>query len=304
MIDTTAAGSIAALPDDLLFRIFALCNGDDLRALSEVSRRFWLIAKDDFLWRVIYRKRFGEEPAIDRTRTYQSQYNSKDCLILAVAEDCEIAHGRPPYWTRASDPRSVFGKVALLHAVSWLHVHGQLAGVHSGKYRVVWRLSVLPRAQYIFDILFRAKSARGSTVESQLPLSASLLNFGSDYFDFVIPDILDVKAPFEDVLVECTCTSPEWKTNIALCSVRLEPVGDSTRAQRARAISCYSARGAGDRRSEQQLRRLGKSRLQPGAAYRPWQPWSMSSWVETVFMALFCLLLAVLFAQLLLEKTS
>ncbi|KAJ2538091.1 hypothetical protein EV175_006537, partial [Coemansia sp. RSA 1933] len=54
--------SITTLPDDVLFRVFALCNGDDLHAFSEVNRNFRVVAQDDFLWRVIYRRRFGEEP--------------------------------------------------------------------------------------------------------------------------------------------------------------------------------------------------------------------------------------------------
>ncbi|KAJ2568199.1 hypothetical protein IW140_004105 [Coemansia sp. RSA 1813] len=107
--------SITTLPDDVLFRVFALCNGDDLRAFAEVSRNFRIVAQDDFLWRVIYRRRFGEEPD-SRAQSYQEQYNDRDCLILSIAYNCKIAHSHPPYWRFSTDSRSVFGTVALLNA--------------------------------------------------------------------------------------------------------------------------------------------------------------------------------------------
>ncbi|KAJ2506553.1 hypothetical protein H4217_008999 [Coemansia sp. RSA 1939] len=270
-----APSGIAALPDDVLFRIFALCNGDDLRSLSEVNRAFRAVAQDGFLWKVIYRKRFYSEPD-SGSRPCQDQYNDRDCLALSVADSCEIVHGHPPYWRFSVDSRSVFGKVALLNGVSWLSVQGRLQGVHTGKYRAVWRLFVLPHARNIFDIRFSAQTSLSRTVEGRLPPNASLLEFGSDYFDFVIPGVLVVKAPFENVLLECTCTSREWKTNIALCSARLEPVDDTPRARRARARvmigNALTSQNNVDARK--QLRRLGNSRLQPGAAYNLWKPWS------------------------------
>ncbi|KAJ2403692.1 F-box only protein 11, partial [Coemansia sp. RSA 2530] len=89
--------------------------------------------------------------------------------------------------------------------------------VHTGKYNVVWRMSVMPRAQNIFDINFSAETRRrGRISESQLPRNASLLEFGSDYFDFVLPQPIEIIDPFEDVIVQCKCESHEWKTNITL----------------------------------------------------------------------------------------
>ncbi|KAJ1811512.1 hypothetical protein LPJ75_004113 [Coemansia sp. RSA 2598] len=144
-------------------------------------------------------------------------------MIMCIAEECTIAHLRFPHWETVQDPRSVFGTVARLHAVSWLHVFGTLRGIHTGSYRVVWRLAVLPRAQCVFNIVFRAKTKNKRLVEARLPHNIRLLEFGSDYFDFVLSDLLEVTEPFEDVDVECKCTSREWKTNLMLCSVRLEP---------------------------------------------------------------------------------
>ncbi|KAJ2385451.1 hypothetical protein GGI23_006708, partial [Coemansia sp. RSA 2559] len=92
---------------------FALCNGDDLRTFSAVSRGFRAVAQDDFLWRVIYRRRFDEDPG-SRTPSYQEQYNDRGCSILSIVDNCEIAHGHPPYWRFPADSRSIFGNVALL----------------------------------------------------------------------------------------------------------------------------------------------------------------------------------------------
>ncbi|KAJ2724399.1 hypothetical protein GGI07_002000 [Coemansia sp. Benny D115] len=164
-----------------------------------------------------------------------------------------------------------------------------MTGVHTGKYRVIWRLSVMPRAQYVFDISFRAETERGHLVESNLPRNARLLEFGSDYFDFVLSELLEVHDPFEDVIVECKSTSTDWKTNIALCSVRLEPVIDKTRHAspiyhwmdddcsvdllphgRAGRQVLMTKEGRGRLR----LRRLRNLRSSPGASYRPWEPWT------------------------------
>ncbi|KAJ2071227.1 hypothetical protein GGH13_003490 [Coemansia sp. S155-1] len=77
----------------------------------------------------------------------------------------------------------------------------------------------MPRAQNIFGITFSAETQRrGRKSESQLPRSASLFEFGSDYFDFVLPNPIEITDPFEDVIVQCKCESHEWKTGITLCS--------------------------------------------------------------------------------------
>ncbi|KAJ2085657.1 hypothetical protein GGI09_006835 [Coemansia sp. S100] len=77
----------------------------------------------------------------------------------------------------------------------------------------------MPRAQNIFGINFSAETQRrGRKSESQLPRSASLFEFGSDYFDFVLPNPIEITDPFEDVMVQCKCESHEWKTGITLCS--------------------------------------------------------------------------------------
>ncbi|KAJ2814468.1 hypothetical protein GGI24_006379, partial [Coemansia furcata] len=73
----------------------------------------------------------------------------------------------------------------------------------------------MPRAQNIFGINFSAATRRrGRISESHLPRDASLLEFGSDYFDFVLPQPIEITDPFEDVFVQCKCESLEWKTNI------------------------------------------------------------------------------------------
>ncbi|KAJ1645070.1 hypothetical protein LPJ64_003291, partial [Coemansia asiatica] len=218
-------------------------------------------------------------------------------------EECTIAHLRNPHWEIAQDPRSVFGKVALLHAVSWLHVSGTFRGIHTGKYRVVWRLAVLPRAQCVFDIVFQAKTQNGHLIEAQLPHNVRLLEFGSDYFDFVLSDMLDVTEPFEDVDVECKCTSRDWKTNLMLCSVRLEPVQCISRSQKrgwARQLLKIDNENHGGRR----LRPLKNISALPGASYRPWQPWTAFRWYESATMALFFVVLALAFAQLLLSRAT
>ncbi|KAI8325468.1 hypothetical protein GQ54DRAFT_237575, partial [Martensiomyces pterosporus] len=148
------------LPEDVLFAVFAWCNGDDLHAFSQVNRKFRAISRDDYLWRLLFRKRFHRDPE-GSAPTYREEYYMNDHLILNISEECDIAHNRAPYWARAEDPRSVFGRVALLNAVSWLHVSGTLRGVHTGTYNAIWRLFVLPRAQHIFDINFRAETGLG-----------------------------------------------------------------------------------------------------------------------------------------------
>ncbi|KAJ2864025.1 hypothetical protein GGH94_003204 [Coemansia aciculifera] len=224
------------LPDDVLFGIFSYCNGDDLREFSRVNRSFRAVAQDDYLWKTIYQERFNRDPSRQESMPYRKQYDHEDQLILCIAEECTIAHDRLPYWRRADDPRSAFGTVALLHAVSWLHVFGTLRGVHTGKYNVVWRMSAMPRAQNIFGIKFSAETRRRCRrSESQLPHSASLLEFGSDYFDFVLPKPIEITDPFEDVIVQCKCESHEWKTGITLCSVRLVLI-EATTEGRARAL--------------------------------------------------------------------
>ncbi|KAJ1898253.1 hypothetical protein LPJ66_002871 [Kickxella alabastrina] len=298
-----ALSVLQRLPDDVLFGIFAFCNGNDLLEFSKVNRAFRATSHDDYLWKVLFKKRFGYSPE-PHLRKYRSQYTGNERTILSIADECEIAHDRLPHWDKVNDPRSVFGRVALLHAVSWLHVWGSLKGVHTGKYRVIWRLSVMPRAQYVFDISFRAKTQLKRMVESHLPQNSRLLEFGSDYFDFVLPDLLEVTEPFEDVHVECKCTSQDWKTNIALCSVRLEPVGgSSTREQQSR-WERQLARMGKDGRGGLRLLRLRNLRSRPGASYRPWQPWTAFRWYESVFVAAFFMLVAVVFALLLLSRTK
>ncbi|KAJ2024475.1 hypothetical protein GGI06_000979 [Coemansia sp. S85] len=226
---------------------------------------------------------------------------------MSVAEECAIVHDRLPYWRRAEDPRSAFGTVALLHAVSWLHVFGTLRGVHTGKYNVVWRMSVMPRAQNIFDINFSAETRRrGRISESQLPRNASLLEFGSDYFDFVLPQPIEIIDPFEDVIVQCKCESHEWKTNITLCSVRLVLIEPTTEA-RARALTKISGPGS-ERLTEKygrsvHARRLKNLRSVPGASYRPWRPWSTFAWYEAALIGAFGISIAAVLVQLFLDKT-
>ncbi|KAJ2226170.1 hypothetical protein H4R99_006829 [Coemansia sp. RSA 1722] len=222
---------------------------------------------------------------------------------MCISDECTIAHLRAPHWEIAQDPRSVFGKVALLHAVSWLHVFGTFCGIHTGTYRIVWRLAVLPRAQCVFDIAFRAKAQNGLLAEAHLPRNAQLLEFGSDYFDFVLPDLLKVTDPFEDIDIECKCTSRDWKTNLMLCSVRLEPV-DSISRSLERGWTHQLLKIDGGYRSGRRLRRLQNLRSEPGASYRPWQPWTSFRWYESASMVLFFVVLAITFAQLLWSRTT
>ncbi|KAJ2492648.1 hypothetical protein IWW37_001259 [Coemansia sp. RSA 2050] len=298
---------LGSLPDDVLFGIFSYCNGDDLREFSRVCQIFQAVSQDDYLWKTIYQKRFDRDPPLQGV-PYRDQYDQEDQLMLSVAEECAIVHDRLPYWRRAEDPRSAFGTVALLHAVSWLHVLGTLRGVHTGKYNVVWRMSVMPRAQNIFDINFSAETRRrGRISESQLPRNASLIEFGSDYFDFVLPQPIEITDPFEDVIVQCKCESHEWKTNITLCSVRLVLTEATTTEGRARALgktSGYSSIGlTGKNGRSVRARRLKNLRSVPGASYRPWRPWSTFAWYEAALIGVFGISVAAILVQLFLDKT-
>ncbi|KAJ2083635.1 hypothetical protein H4R24_000693 [Coemansia sp. RSA 988] len=240
---------------------------------------------------------------IDKLLLIPNCINLLDQLILSIADDCEIAHNHPPYWDKLEDRRGLFGKVMILNAVSWLHVSGWLRGVHAGKYRIVWRLFILPQAANIFDIDFCAETSMGCVCESQLPYKAGLLEFGSDYFDFALPSPLKITAPFEDVHLECKSTSSIWKTNIALCSVRLEPIDQSPHALRYRQ-SGYRA-VVSDRNIPKPLQHhLKSSAWQSGVNYHLWKPWRMANQYETVCLSVFAALAATVFAYLLLSQTS
>ncbi|KAJ1958430.1 hypothetical protein EC988_000305 [Linderina pennispora] len=294
------SAELSTLPDDVLFHVFSFCNGDDISAFSQVCRQFRQVCDDDYLWKQLFLRRFGHAPE-GNLGTYKAEYYERERTILSVADDCTIAHNHNPYWQTIDDHRSIFGRVSLLHAVSWLHVFGELHGVHSGTYNVIWRLSVLPRAQHIFDINFRAE-ANGNITESQLPESANLLDFGSDYFDFVLPEPLVVSKPFEDVAVECRCTTNTWKSNLKLCSVRLEPIDERRRGQRLRwAEQVKRSAQASNGNRPRQIRFL---RSRPGASYRLWKPWIQRQWYEAGFIAMFCAMALALFAHILFTHTA
>ncbi|KAJ1821325.1 hypothetical protein LPJ60_002684 [Coemansia sp. RSA 2675] len=159
----------------------------------------------------------------------------------------------------------------------------------------------------IFDISFSAETRRrGRISEAQLPRNASLLEFGSDYFDFVLPQPIEITDPFEDVIVQCKCESHEWKTNITLCSVRLVLIEPTTEA-RARALTKISGPGS-ERLTEKygrsvHARRLKNLRSVPGASYRPWRPWSTFAWYEAALIGAFGISIAAVLVQLFLDKT-
>ncbi|KAJ2901201.1 hypothetical protein IWW38_000166 [Coemansia aciculifera] len=294
------------LPDDVLFGIFSYCNGDDLREFSQVSRAFRAVSQDDYLWKVIYWRRFGSYPS-RRGKSCREEYDQKDKMIVSIADECTIAHNHLPYWRRANDPRSVFGAVALLHAVSWLHVLGALRGVHTGKYNVIWRLAVMPRAQHLFNVKFSAETReRGCISASELPYSASLVEFGSDYFDFVLPQPIEITDPFEDVIFQCKAATGEWKTGITFCSVRLALV-EATTASRARTwgngSGLSSIRFTKEQRKTMDNRQMKNVRSKPGASYRPWRPWTTFQWYEVVSIGTICIIIAAVLVQLFFAKT-
>ncbi|KAJ2368920.1 hypothetical protein H4S01_001314 [Coemansia sp. RSA 2610] len=302
------------------------------------TSRFWALCQDNHLWKVLLRKRTGQVPpdSIDSYRRLydeegtvgllvgemlNSQKNAKlppklsrgglltiqlyrlvDQLVLSIADDCEIAHNHQPYWRQRDDQRGLFGRVSVLIAVSWLHVTGRIRGIHAGKYRVIWRLSAMPRASNIFDIDFIATSTSGYVTESQLPFSSNLLEFGSDYFDFVLPQPLIVSDPFEDVLLECKSTSQDWKSNLTLCSVRLEPIDRRPYAQRYRRNG-HREILANNVEVRSHRRRLSAAKSRPGANYRLWKPWKVHQWYEEVLLAMFAAAIAAFFAYLLLDGT-
>ncbi|KAJ2159617.1 hypothetical protein GGF46_002901 [Coemansia sp. RSA 552] len=280
------------LPDEVLFSVFACCNGDDVRAFSEAN---------DHLWKVLLAKRVGHIPA-GTEQTYRELYDEQDRLALGIADQCEIARNRLPYWDSHADPRALFGRVASLIAVDWLHVAGTLRGVHMGRYRVIWRLSILPRASNIFGIEFSAKASGDRRTASQLPYDASVLDFGSDFFDFALPLPLEITAPFEDVLLECKSISNEWKSSMAFCSVRLEPIDSRPYTQRYIRNGCRSILYRADV-IRTQHRRRGSAAPTKGPRYRPWQPWKLHNTCETASMAVFGAIVCILFAYLLVSKT-
>ncbi|PIA18948.1 hypothetical protein COEREDRAFT_95683 [Coemansia reversa NRRL 1564] len=159
----SSSRALHRLPYEILLRVFSLCNGDDLRTLSEVDHRFRSVCNDSHLWKTLYQRRTGHVPK-DNTCSYRDQYDQHDRLILSITNDCEVTHNHPPYWDKLEDRRSLFGRAMILHAVSWLHVSGWLRGVHAGRYRVVWRLFILPHAANIFDIDFRAETSTGCSL--------------------------------------------------------------------------------------------------------------------------------------------
>ncbi|KAJ2765434.1 hypothetical protein IWQ56_004098 [Coemansia nantahalensis] len=226
-----------------------------------------------------------------------------DRLALGIARDCNIVHNRPPYWSTLEDRRGMFGQLALLVAVSWLHVSGRLTGVHAGAYRVVWRLAVFPHATNVFDIDFRAETSAGSVSESRLPFNASLQLFGSDLFDFALPQPLVIAAPFEDVLLECKETATNWKTNIALCSVRLEPISALPFTKRYRENSRRMVLGPSGAEAAH-TRAAPAHPPPPGAGYRLWKPWTLADRCGSVCMALFGVAIAVGFAYLLVDRAT
>ncbi|KAJ2443974.1 hypothetical protein IWW46_002255 [Coemansia sp. RSA 2440] len=164
-------------------------------------------------------------------------------------------------------------------------------------------MSVLPHASNIFDIKFSGKTSQGHTTESRLPFNNGVLEFGSDYFDFVLPQQLVVTAPFEDVLLECKCTSQEWKSNLVLCSVRLDPVDTQPYAQRYRQNG-QRAVLTNTKDSNLPHRQLESMRPRVGASYRLWKPWTVYSLYEEISLAMFAIVIAVAFAYMLLNGTK
>ncbi|KAJ2583010.1 hypothetical protein GGH95_001230 [Coemansia sp. RSA 1836] len=165
----------------------------------------------------------------------------------------------------------------------------------------------MPHAKRLFDIKFSAETKRrGRVSESQLPHSTSLLEFGSDYFDFVLPRPIEITDSFEDVVLRCEYSSLEWKTGVILCSVRLVLVEATTEGRartQANSSSLDTTRLTGRQRKFMSYLRLKNVRSTPGASYRPWRPWTTFQWYEVASIGIACILIAAVLVQLFIDKT-
>jgi len=253
-------GITGRLPSELLTEILQYLLPYDIAQCALTCKAMAAICRDDYLWRKLLIRRFGNDAVSDSEYvSCREEYVKASSLrILSTALDIVWLNGQ--YWRLDDFPELSNGKAARLHRVCWLHVTGILRAVPRGHYKVRWHLAFDLDSYGLDDIRFVATAQPvdpdpivRDNPEVSCKLGTTTLEdlCGEDWTDYEIPSILDVgmqpphDCEFFDVLMEIVDHSGNWKSGLILDFVELIRVrGDDQSDQGVGPSSTVTTMGA------------------------------------------------------------
>ncbi|KAI8912353.1 hypothetical protein DFJ77DRAFT_468073 [Powellomyces hirtus] len=248
----------SAIPQELSVHIVKYLEASQVAKLAQTSRHFAAACKDDFVWNLLTRRRFGK----DILQSEHEAANGADVDHYALfrrhleenglrmpASRLSIIWMNNQWWRWSTHPTAHSAKVAHLNLVHWFDVRATIRGVPRGKYTPTWRFRFLRNSHGLDNVVLGARVILPPTTEemerNEHPDTNVTLKLGDALNGLRSPALMGFFTvnvlPDEWIEVQLpTLNVGEWPSAGPYHNVEFDAVDHSTGAKQGLLIDCFT----------------------------------------------------------------